>query len=203
MRQTSLIRPIIKERVDCRVGSNPRQYPERVKNLLCPREHRGYFKPLAPPHTAHSGAPDDSKQTTMTGRECQTRSGGAPTSPPAPRSRRSRLGSRAACCLLAAAVATPLTAEAWVIAPVTSRSSGGRNGHRLGRNSRRVEQQRRGDGGVVAMGQLSGGAGERRRVSCRSQATVDGESTGVYRFSTCCCTRSCTYYRQTSSNKVS
>ncbi|CAN0458983.1 unnamed protein product, partial [Laminaria digitata] len=123
----------------------------------------------------------------MTDRQRQTRrSRGASTSTPAPRSRRSRLGSRATCCLLAAAVATPLTAEAWVGVPVTSRSSGGgRNGHSFGRNSCRVEQQqqqqqqqRGGDGGIVAMGKLSGGAGGRRRVLCRSQATVDGESTG-------------------------
>ena len=121
----------------------------------------------------------------MSDRQSHTRSREASILPPALRSRRLRLGSRAACCLLAAAVATPLTAEAWVSAPVTSQSSGGGNRHGFGRNSCRVEQQRGGDCGVVAMGQLSGGAGGRRRVSCRSQATVDGESTGLYRTSPC------------------
>lgn len=101
--------------------------------------------------------------------------------PAAPRSRWSRSGSRTACCLLAAsAVATQLTAEAWVSAPVTSRHSGGcHNGHGFSWNSCRIEQRRGAGGGAVAVGRLSD-AGGRRRVSCRSQATVDGESTGVY-----------------------
>lgn len=115
--------------------------------------------------------------------------------------RRSRLrGSRATCCLLAAAAAVtaPLTAEAWV-APRThaatrssqqvaastsgclSRSSRSRDSH----NRCQVQQRGSGDGrrgseGVQLSGQRMGGSGRRGGV-LRSQAVdeASASSTGV------------------------
>lgn len=94
----------------------------------------------------------------------------------------SRLPRVAACWLLVAV--TPLSVEGWVGVPAAPRRSAGCNGGSwaCGRGHaatgasryRRSIQQHVGCGGA-ALRQLGG----RRGVSCRSQATADGSSTGT------------------------
>lgn len=108
----------------------------------------------------------------------------------------SRLPRAAACWLLAAA--TPLSVEGWVGMPAAPGRSAGCNGGdnwtcSRGHAATSASRYRRSvqvNGGGATLAQL----GRRRGVSCRSQVTADGTSTGTvcyvyeYHDTTVCCT---------------